>query len=66
MASIAFAFPVGNRCGHDPHHPRWFEPPASHRERPGILRKLMEKARARTLRHLERIKVQPAVETRRM
>jgi hypothetical protein len=46
MASIAFAFPVGNRCGHDPHSPRWFEPPASHRERPGILRKLMEKARA--------------------
>jgi hypothetical protein len=46
MPSIALAFPAGNRCGHDPHHPRWFEPPAGHRERPGILRKLMEKARA--------------------
>jgi hypothetical protein len=46
MVSIAFAFPVGNRCGHDPGHPRWFEPPASHRERPGILRKLIDKARA--------------------
>lgn len=30
----------GNRCGHDPQAPRWFEPPGSHADRPKILTKL--------------------------
>jgi hypothetical protein len=46
MVNIACALAAGNRCGHDPQCPRWFEPPARHRERPGILRKLIDKARA--------------------
>lgn len=35
----------GNRCGHDPANPRWFEPPEKHKERPKILRKLIERLR---------------------
>ena len=35
----------GNRCGHDPGAPRWFDPPSSHARRPGILRKLSERLR---------------------
>lgn len=35
----------GNRCGHDPAKPRWFEPPESHAARPGVLRKLIERIR---------------------
>lgn len=35
----------GNRCGHDPANPRWFEPPEKHKERPGVLRKLIERIR---------------------
>lgn len=38
--------PPGNRCGHNPHIPRSFEPPESHKARPGILRKLIEKLAA--------------------
>jgi hypothetical protein len=37
---------TGNRCGHDPARPRWFTPPQTHKPRPGILRKLIDKARA--------------------
>jgi hypothetical protein len=36
----------GNRCGHDPRSPRWFAPPAQHKERPLILRKLQAAIRA--------------------
>jgi hypothetical protein len=35
----------GNRCGHDPAKPRWFEPPKKHADRPGVLRKLIERIR---------------------
>jgi hypothetical protein len=35
--------PSGNRCGHNPLSPRFFEPPEHHKPRPGILRKLTEK-----------------------
>jgi hypothetical protein len=27
--------PSGNRCGHDPEAPRWFEPPERYKPRPG-------------------------------
>ena len=36
----------GNRCGHDPSSPRFFDPPEKHKDRPLILRKLAEKIRA--------------------
>jgi hypothetical protein len=36
----------GNRCGHDPSCPRWFEPPAEHAPHPKILVKLREAVRA--------------------
>ena len=36
----------GNRCGHDPACPRWFEPPAHHAPHPKILVKLQEAVRA--------------------
>lgn len=36
---------TGNRCGHDPDAPRWFEPPADHKKRPPILRKWIERVR---------------------
>ncbi|MEI2806877.1 MAG: hypothetical protein V9G18_13340 [Albidovulum sp.] len=36
----------GNRCGHDPCCPRWFEPPAHHAPHPKILVKLQEAVRA--------------------
>ena len=36
----------GNRCGHDPSSPRFFDPPEMHKDRPLILRKLAEKIRA--------------------
>jgi hypothetical protein len=36
----------GNRCGHHPTLPRWFEAPEPHAPRPFILRKLIEKMRA--------------------
>lgn len=35
----------GNRCGHDPANPRWFKPPEKHADRPGVLRKLIERIR---------------------
>jgi hypothetical protein len=38
--------PSGNRCGHDPREPRWFEPPEKHAPRPAILRKLSDKLQA--------------------
>lgn len=36
----------GNRCGHEPAAPRWFEAPERHSPRPAILRKLIERIRA--------------------
>jgi hypothetical protein len=36
----------GNRCDHDPAKPRYFVPPAKHKDRPLILRKLEQKIRA--------------------
>ncbi|MDS4032069.1 MAG: replication protein RepA [Candidatus Contendobacter sp.] len=36
----------GNRCGHDPACPRWFEPPSHHAPHPKILVKLQEAVRA--------------------
>jgi hypothetical protein len=36
----------GNRCGHDPACPRWFEPPPHHAPHPKILVKLQEAVRA--------------------
>ena len=35
----------GNKCGHDPTAPRWFEPPPRHANRPGILRALIRRVR---------------------
>jgi len=43
---IAAVVSGGNRCGHDPAHPRWFEPPAHHAAHPKILIKLQEAVRA--------------------
>ena len=37
---------TGNRCGHDPATPRWFEPPPQHAARPKILLQLQERVRA--------------------
>ncbi len=37
---------AGNRCGHDPATPRWFEPPPQHAARPKILLQLQERVRA--------------------
>ena len=45
-ARLASAVASGNRCGHDPACPRWFEPPAEHAARPRILTKLQEAVRA--------------------
>ena len=36
---------TGNRCGHDPKSPRWFEPPADHAPRPPILTKWIGRVR---------------------
>ena len=36
---------TGNRCGHDPTAPRWFNPPSEHQNRPPIIRKLIERIR---------------------
>ena len=36
----------GNRCGHDPLRPRWFEPPAHHAPHPRIITRLEEAVRA--------------------
>lgn len=36
---------VGNRCGHNPAKPRWFDPPQKHADRPHVLRKLIERIR---------------------
>jgi hypothetical protein len=33
----------GNRCGHDPRAPRWFEPPPEHKERPPIIVKWVDR-----------------------
>jgi hypothetical protein len=33
----------GNRCGHDPRVPRWFEPPPEHKERPPIIVKWIDR-----------------------
>ena len=43
---IAAAVSGGNRCGHDPCCPRWFEPPAHHAPHPRIITKLEEAVRA--------------------
>ena len=37
---------TGNRCGHDPSAPRWFTPPPEHEDRPPIIRRLIERAKA--------------------
>jgi hypothetical protein len=42
--STAVAFTVestGNRCGHDPAHPRFFSPPARHAARPKIIQRII-------------------------
>jgi hypothetical protein len=36
---------TGNRCGHHPERPRWFEPPPWHRNHPGIIKAAIEKVR---------------------
>lgn len=38
-------FGEGNRCGHNPASPRWFAPPEKHADRPGVLRRLIERIR---------------------
>ncbi len=43
---VAAAVSGGNRCGHDPACPRWFEPPAHHAPHPRIITKLEEAVRA--------------------
>ncbi|MEI2808531.1 MAG: hypothetical protein V9G18_22080 [Albidovulum sp.] len=43
---VAAAVSGGNRCGHDPACPRWFEPPAHHAPHPKILVKLQAAVRA--------------------
>ncbi|MEI2804513.1 MAG: hypothetical protein V9G18_00750 [Albidovulum sp.] len=43
---VAAAVSGGNRCGHDPCCPRWFEPPAHHAPHPKILVKLQAAVRA--------------------
>ncbi|MEI2806919.1 MAG: hypothetical protein V9G18_13555 [Albidovulum sp.] len=45
-APIRLTVGSGNRCGHDPACPRWFEPPAHHAPHPKILVKLQEAVRA--------------------
>ncbi|MCP5460035.1 MAG: hypothetical protein H6971_10450, partial [Gammaproteobacteria bacterium] len=45
MMADGSMLPGGNRCGHDPRAPRWFQPPEKHAPRPAILRKLNEKLR---------------------
>lgn len=37
--------PSGNRCGHDPSAPRWFEPPQEHEKRPPILIRWIDRVR---------------------
>jgi hypothetical protein len=37
--------PTGNRCGHDPLAPRFFEAPADHGDRPPIIRKWIDRCR---------------------
>lgn len=41
----ASLYHCGNRCGHNPAKPRWFEPPEKHADRPGVLRRLIERIR---------------------
>lgn len=36
---------TGNRCGHDPLSPRWFEPPPDHGDRPPIIRKWIDRVK---------------------
>lgn len=36
---------IGNRCGHDPARPRWFQPPARHAARPRVLQRLIIRIR---------------------
>jgi hypothetical protein len=43
---LAAAAVGGNRCGHDPACPRWFEPPPHHAPHPRIVTKLEEAVRA--------------------
>jgi hypothetical protein len=43
---VAAAVSGGNRCGHDPACPRWFEPPSHHAPHPKILVKLQAAVRA--------------------
>ena len=43
---VAAAVSGGNRCGHDPTCPRWFEPPAHHAPHPRIITRLEEAVRA--------------------
>lgn len=42
MTAAAIPF-SGNRCGHDPAAPRFFEVPADHKARPGILSELIRR-----------------------
>ena len=44
--ALALAVLTGNRCGHDPAAPRWFEPPPQHAARPKILLQLQARVRA--------------------
>ena len=45
-SAVSSGLSGGNRCGHDPCCPRWFEPPAHHAPHPKILVKLQEAVRA--------------------
>ena len=45
-APIRLTVGSGNRCGHDPARPRWFEPPAHHAPHPRIIDRLEEAVRA--------------------
>ena len=44
--ALTLAVITGNRCGHDPAAPRWFEPPPQHAARPKILLQLQARVRA--------------------
>ncbi|MEI2806903.1 MAG: hypothetical protein V9G18_13470, partial [Albidovulum sp.] len=45
-SAVSSGLSGGNRCGHDPCCPRWFEPPAHHAPHPKILVRLQEAVRA--------------------
>lgn len=46
LAATVTIIGSGNRCGHDPRAPRWFEPPPHHAAHPRILTKLQAAVRA--------------------